>query len=614
MTSVRVLRVPWLIAVAASVAACGFDARPKSGAVACKPQGAACCPEGYVCVGRGTSTDGGVSPGTCWYKEDLPLPARATMHDHTPALANDPACLVTDWLPPVPGTGGAGGQPDGGGLDIGGLPSVDTGGSGGGLDSGADAPLGPDAARDVWLGTGGTGGSPDAPAVDNRGVSVDTGSEVWLPGLLDGAAEAARPIDALPMDRAPADGTADRPLPPFTDGAADVPISLDGALDVAAEVPGAPDVPPDLSVAGGEVGAVDSGLGLLITSIAAGFGHTCAVVGGEARCWGRNYEGQLGDGTTSNKTIPQQVAGLAAGVTVVAAGSEHTCAVVNGGVRCWGRNEWSQLGDNSTVLRRTGPVQVVGLGSGVTALAATHEHTCALVNNGVRCWGRNSNYQLGDGTTSDRNIPVQVVGLESGVTAIAAGANHSCAVVYGGARCWGGNDVGQLGDNTSTNRQTPVPVVGLDTGVTAIAAGSHFACAIVDGVARCWGSNTNGKLGYGSNGFDKPTPVQVQGLTANVTAIATNSSHSCAVVNGAAKCWGSNYSCKLGDCSVTDGSPSPVQVIGLASGVLGITTGVNHSCAWLADGMRCWGINADGQLGDGTSGSDSNPPVQVRFP
>ena len=112
MRIMSVIRAQLLIAVTASVAACGFDPQPKSGVVACKPGGAACCPEGYICVGRGAITAAGPSPGSCWYKEDLPLPALAATHDYTPTLPNDPACLVTDWVPP--GTGGAGGTLDAG--------------------------------------------------------------------------------------------------------------------------------------------------------------------------------------------------------------------------------------------------------------------------------------------------------------------------------------------------------------------------------------------------------------------------------------------------------------------------------------------------------------------
>ncbi len=146
MLPARIRQAPLLIAIAASVAACGFDARPKSGTVTCRPQGGACCPEGYICVGRTASVD-----GTCWHKDDIPLASLALTHDETPAIANAPACLVTDWLPSA--TGGASGTPDSGATpDLGWLPSA-TGGASGTPDSGATPDLG-------WPLPAGTGGAP----------------------------------------------------------------------------------------------------------------------------------------------------------------------------------------------------------------------------------------------------------------------------------------------------------------------------------------------------------------------------------------------------------------------------------------------------------------------
>jgi alpha-tubulin suppressor-like RCC1 family protein len=187
--------------------------------------------------------------------------------------------------------------------------------------------------------------------------------------------------------------------------------------------------------------------------------------------------------------------------TSISVGFSHTCAVTAaGGVECWGSNEYGRLGDG-TMTRSAVPVDVSGLQSGVTAVSAGYNHTCALTSaGGVECWGNNSHGQLGDGTMEESASPVPVSGLQSGVTAISAGASDTCALTSaGGVECWGSNGFGQLGDGTTEASATPVPVLGLQSGVAAVSAGAGLTCArTVAGAVECWGDNEYGQLGDGT--------------------------------------------------------------------------------------------------------------------
>lgn len=364
-----------------------------------------------------------------------------------------------------------------------------------------------------------------------------------------------------------------------------------------------------------------------ITAISAGGGHTCVLTReGGVKCWGSNRFGQIGNGVNRKcnrfgkctKPVarrPADVVGLARGVKAIAAGGSHTCALMSGGgVKCWGYNASGQLGngqtpcsDAQTCVKNVSsrPVDVVGLQSGVRAIAVGDHHTCAITSNGgVKCWGDNENGQLGTHTTEwrrNRSTPVDVVGLGSGVRAITAGAQFSCAVTTASeAKCWGAE----------------TPLFTAASGITAIAIGAyadtsnalhafldHVCLLTTSGGVKCWGP---GKLGT--------DPLDVAGLTSGVRAIAAGSSYTCALTNrGGVKCWGHNFFGTLGDGTTTNrGTPS--DVAGLTSGVTAVATGAYHACALTsAGGVKCWGWNYAGTLGDGSKAGKRTKPVDVSF-
>jgi alpha-tubulin suppressor-like RCC1 family protein len=302
---------------------------------------------------------------------------------------------------------------------------------------------------------------------------------------------------------------------------------------------------------------------LRFQSVSAGNYFSCAVTTDyHAYCWGRNFYGNVGDGTLNDRLTPVRVAG-GLRFRSIGTGAFHTCGVSysDGRAYCWGQNTSGQLGDGTTI-NRSAPAAVAG-GRQFRYVEGGDSHTCGLSQDSrAFCWGSDNVGQLGDGAERLRHLrPVLVIGGYH-YRQLDTGDDHACGVTLSyRAICWGYGGAGQIGDGKTLNRFEPRAVAGGLT-LSRVTAGGRATCA-EDPNDRiyCWGWNLNGELGDGTETM-RLTPVRIYGGLALAQVSTGRSFNTCGrTAAGVAYCWGFNGYGQLGDGSNLDSS-IPVRVVG----------------------------------------------------
>lgn len=347
-------------------------------------------------------------------------------------------------------------------------------------------------------------------------------------------------------------------------------------------------------------------------SIGAGLSHACALVAsGAIHCWGSNYLGELGQGTTERFVLTVSPTAVSAQqfFVLLAVGYYHNCGLTSEGFAyCWGENVYGQLG-RSSPTRSGSPIRVETPHRFVSLSAGAHRTCGVTTSKTVVCWGQ--------GLSAPVEFSAQI---EGGYVAVSVGSEHQCALaVSGRASCWGGNAYGELGNGSTVPATAPTNIASTEL-FASVSAGGNYTCAVTTrSEAFCWGHGSNGKLGNGSANTTS-VPTRVAG-NLSFRELDTGSNHTCArTTSGTAYCWGADALEALGN---GENIPDQKEYLSLIPSAVQSAQQFDHivaspddfSCGITAARQAfCWGTNRIGTLGIGSVSRNGNTISVRAFP
>lgn len=349
-----------------------------------------------------------------------------------------------------------------------------------------------------------------------------------------------------------------------------------------------------------------------ITGFAIADHATCAIVNSSLNCWGTQSNGILGNGQTAGSSSTPSV--ILNSVRKVQMYGSHACAILlDQSLKCWGTGLNGIKGDGTAPATLSTPTLVL---NSVSDIRTGLINVCAMIDNELKCWGKNTNRILGLGDTANHFTPTRILGplyfnqsyansaTLPGYSPLSLGDHESCLIEYGGSlKCWGRNTNGQVGNGVLGVPQI-APFEIFPSGVTQVSVGTTTTCAIRNTALYCWGKNINGLIGGATSAGSPSNFISEPRLlfAGGVSSVSVGSSHACAVVNDSVACWGLNSSGQLGNQVNPGNFISYLPVISqFNASALQVSVGLAHTCVLLSDGsLHCWGSNYTGQVGNGS--------------